>query len=147
MIHLLFTRINMKKSIIIINLLFALSLLCCSQETSKKNKISSVWYGDFSLLLDEGHNVAGDYTGVGYNLSIRADSAFFSGVGYQVYFKALVLPVQKSDMLEIYFSKLLDGNITVDQADTPIIKMYKRNKQVYFISNIIGKPDVEYKVE
>ncbi len=137
----------MKKLIILFNLFLLLSLLSCSQEVSKNNKISKTWYGDYSLSLDEGHNVAGDYTGVGYNLQIKADSAFFSGVGYQVYFKLLVRPVQKSDTLEIYFSKLLDGNLTVDQVDVSIIKMYKRNKQVYFISTIIGKPNVEYKVE
>ncbi len=109
-------------------------------EKIKNKKISNNWYGKYLLNLSDPE--------VEYRLIINSDSIVFIGDGYQTFFEASCLAYEDSDTLAIYFNKLLDGDFApIEEAIQPILKMYKKADGLNFISDIIGEPNVEYKME
>ena len=118
--------------------------------SNSAKSINSMWFGKyyFANNLSKGENNMGAQI-IDFEVTIRHDSSFFSGNGFQTYFFDFCNVLDNRDTLELFYSKTLEG--TDNNSDySPVVKLYKKSNK-YFIKSptiwIDAVPNVEVEVK
>lgn len=118
----------------ILGLFFVLiSLFSIAQE-----KVSSEWYGNYSLNFSRKRSYAPTMYWE-HNFNISKDSCNYEGSGFQFYTKYKCYIKENKDTLFVYAKTYQDGYESYDKNEL-IIKMYKF-KNLYYTKTATLKPE------
>ena len=111
----------------------------------KNQQINSFWYGNYELSMDYGAVDELSSMSIYYDVKITKDSCVFSGMGYKTFFTDLCDITGDSNMIQLIYSKNIDGDGFTDHSDIDTIAtIFKKEGKFFIKSQIIANEDWEY---